>query len=210
MADLTWRINRIRAEAPIYLFFDWAGANVLRQPHPHQIRCPFVLYHAHGDQSASARIYPGTNTMFCFTEYKSRDLIDCVSEHFSLSLPEAVRYIEQRCGWSSTSVEKVAALVVQASQPSRPVRIRPTPSIVEQRVAEAVQKILPYLTLQERVSFSDLVTYIWDCYHEQGLDSGDVEAQVDWERNSLALLHRELTLLFQLREPVGETDAKPG
>ena len=68
--------------------FDVVGLPHLRGDQPQQVHCPM-----HDDARKSARIYPETNTMFCFAESKAWDPVAAVAEREGLSMGEAARLI---------------------------------------------------------------------------------------------------------------------
>ena len=70
--------------------FDVLGQGHLKSNRPVQIHCPM-----HTDRNKSARVYPDTNTLHCFTESKSWDVVAAVAELEGVSMFEAAKLITE-------------------------------------------------------------------------------------------------------------------
>lgn len=60
---------------------------------PQQLRCPFAENHERGDIRKSARYYPSSNRVFCFTENKSWRPTDYVAQKRRITQLEAAKWI---------------------------------------------------------------------------------------------------------------------
>lgn len=66
-----------------------------------QIRCPF---HKGGQElGPSARVYPDTQSMYCFTEHKSWNPVAVLAAHYEISYAEALRRIGEKHGAFTSS-----------------------------------------------------------------------------------------------------------
>jgi len=75
------------------------GVNVDSQEISFQINCPF-----HGsDKNPSARVYPETNSMYCFTCKCTYDPVGVYAAHFEITRGEAFSVLAKRYGIKSSS-----------------------------------------------------------------------------------------------------------
>ena len=83
--------ERIAAANDLVDIFELAGYPL--QASPLKIHCPF-----HSDRRRSARLYPATNSMFCFTESRSWDAVAFVADREGVGMVEAAQIIEAGAG----------------------------------------------------------------------------------------------------------------
>ena len=80
--------DRIAAANDLVDIFDLSGYP--HQDTPLKIHCPF-----HDDSRRSARLYPATNSLFCFTESKTWDAVAFVADREGVTMAEACGIIEK-------------------------------------------------------------------------------------------------------------------
>lgn len=86
-------IESILEQLTIYPVLQAYGVEFYGGGLPEQIHCPF-----HGtDVNKSARVYPETNSVYCFTCDKSWDVIHFIQDKEELTFPETLRLI--RATW---------------------------------------------------------------------------------------------------------------
>jgi DNA primase len=82
-------IEAILEQLSIYPVLQYYGVDFYGGGLPEQIHCPF-----HGaDINRSARVYPETDSVYCFTCDKSWDVINFVKDQEELSVAETIRFI---------------------------------------------------------------------------------------------------------------------
>ena len=197
MSKIAWRIERIVAGVSIYEFFVWIGRPLERRDKPHQIRCPFPFGHARGDMNPSARVFPETNKIYCFTEAKGWDVIDAVGQYFGLSMRESIRFIEHKMRWQRTAEEKIARQVKSAKRGEK-VRRRRVGTSSEDAVMEAVEKLRKLLPKKIFEELGDVIVYVWDVYEKGDLGKGTMEVQVEWSEWAKALLKQRVRMLVEV------------
>ena len=197
MGDAMWRIERIVNGVSIFEFFDWIGRSLERRERPFQIRCPFPFGHARGDMNPSARVFPETNKIYCYTEAKGWDVIDAVGQYFGLSMRESIRYIERKMGWQKTVGEKIHRQVRSAKQGEK-VKRRRVGTSSEDSVLEAVEKLRKLLPKEIFKELGDVIVYIWDVYEKGDIRKGTVKEQVEWSEWAKALLKQRVRMLVEV------------
>ena len=83
--------ERISAANDLVSIFDVLG--IAETDGPSKIHCPF-----HSDRRRSARVYPATNSLHCFTESRSWDVVAVVADQNGVGMLEAVEIIEAGAG----------------------------------------------------------------------------------------------------------------
>lgn len=90
------RADRIRAEIPLVGVLASYGYRVQRYGEEQQFSCDL---HGDGrDSKPSARVYPDTNTFYCWGCQRSRDAIELTKEKEGLDFSAACRALEERHG----------------------------------------------------------------------------------------------------------------
>lgn len=98
--DLQDLVSAINGVAKISDLLEEHGTKLRTPAHEEQIHCPF-----HGaDRSPSARHYPDTNSIHCFTCKKSWDPVRFVMEKRGLRFKEALDLLGRRYGVSTDTV----------------------------------------------------------------------------------------------------------
>lgn len=89
------RLNRIRDEVDILVLLENFGFRVRsNMDREQQFSC-----HLHGsgqDNKPSARVYPDTQSWYCWACQKTRDAISTVREVENLTFPEALKWLESK------------------------------------------------------------------------------------------------------------------
>ncbi len=89
MSDLHERIQAANEMVSIYDLIE----DVSSQAEPKQIHCPI-----HDDSRKSARVFPDSNSVYCWTCSRAYDPVAIISEEEGISLTAACRYIEDNAG----------------------------------------------------------------------------------------------------------------
>ncbi|HDY68676.1 MAG TPA: hypothetical protein ENH85_12925 [Candidatus Scalindua sp.] len=205
--SLVWRIDRIVDNVSIYDFFVWIGRPIQPRSRPHQISCPFKFGHAHGDMHPSARIFPDSNKIHCFTEAKSRDIIDAVSEYYGITLLQAVTYIERKKGWKLRIQDKISRQIRKAKIKKREKKYIRDGNIPEENILELVVKIRSRLTKNQFKIMEGVVIYLWDIYDGEQIRKASFKKQVEWERWAKGHLKLQLQVVkdvAQFKNPTVE------
>lgn len=192
--DFSWRIERIVSQVSVYNFLDWIGEPTIPDDRPHQIRCPFTTAHAHADMNPSARVYPDSGKLHCFTEAKTRDIIDAVSDYYGLDLPHAVAFVEQKMGWEVSPVTKLR----QALAASRTTNRKPKP-LCEESILELMEKLRKILSSANYQELSPIFIWIWDVFESDRVRVESLEKQVEWEKWAKAVIGRQLGVIRDVR-----------
>lgn len=184
--EMVWRIERIVTGVSIYEFFVWIQRPLERMDRAHQIHCPFTFAHSHGDIHPSARVFPDSNKIYCYTEAKGWDIIDAVGEYFGLSMVKAIEYIEKKKGWDRKIESKIVRQIKSAKRGKR--KIHRKGNSAEDRILELVGKLRGMLSEDAFEFLGDVVVYVWDIYEQLLLRKASLEDQVEWELWAEALL----------------------
>lgn len=199
MDDMAWRITRIVENVSIYEFFTWIKEPVTPSDHPHQIHCPFYLDHAHADLNRSARIFPEDDRIYCFTESKSRDILDCVRDHFGLSLPQAIRFIEQKLNLKPDLTRKLKQQLSSALHP-KPKSTRKAPlHLPEQNILNLTRNLRKLTDIPGSQILQDMLDFIWAEYDLYYLHQASLKSQIQWELQSKSLLRYALRNMRTLK-----------
>jgi DNA primase len=90
------RIENIKEQVHITQVLAHYGINVRTMNREFQYPCPL---HGDGqDNSYSARMYPDSNSTYCFACHKDRDVVEWVRDQEGLSFGKALSYIERSFG----------------------------------------------------------------------------------------------------------------
>jgi len=99
---MTWeehnkeRVANIKAQVPIDAVLDRYGVKILTKEREFQYPCPL---HGDGqDNSYSARMYPDTQSTYCFACHKARDVVGWVCDAEGLPFGKALTWIERTFG----------------------------------------------------------------------------------------------------------------
>jgi len=84
--------ERIQAANEMVSIYDLIE-DVSSQSEPKQIHCPI-----HEDTRKSARVFPDSNSVYCWTCSRAYDPVAIISEEEGISLQAACRYIEDNAG----------------------------------------------------------------------------------------------------------------
>lgn len=185
------RIERIKQEVSIYEFFKWIGATVEHQERPHQIRCPFIGAHPRGDINPSARLFPEDNSIHCFVEARSWDIIDAVRTFYGMGLTMAVGWIEEKMG-----LDPIVPPKPVVKQP-RKKRRKPTPA--EINITTLIAKVRAKVPESEREELENVVVYIWEEYEKQ-CRGKTLDEQVKWELWAKDLVKEVVRNILAVRE----------
>lgn len=90
------RADRIKEKIPILSVLSAYNYDVHGRDHQQQFRCD--LHGDGNDNAPSARVYPETNTWFCFACGKVRDTIATVMEKEGLEFNQACKALELKYG----------------------------------------------------------------------------------------------------------------
>lgn len=94
-------IEDIKLVISIYSVLDLYGIKYGARGMQETIACPF-----HSEEKPSARIYPDANKLHCFGACaRSFDVVDTVMMKEGLSLPEAMRFLEEKFNIEGLRVE---------------------------------------------------------------------------------------------------------
>lgn len=99
------RADNIRENVPIATFLASLGYEVRTDLDLREQQFPCDLHGDGFDNKPSARIYPDTNSWFCFACNKVRDAIRTVQDREGVGFHEACRAIERRFGLRAPSME---------------------------------------------------------------------------------------------------------
>ena len=181
--SLQAHIDRIKEEIPIEQLLHDLGYDV--RPgggfREQQFSCDL---HGDGiDNKPSARMYPDSNSWYCFACSKARDAIDTVSEKLGLTLAQAIRWLEKEYN-----------LPVLPWDDERPEEPKPTlradmeALADDERTFEQVKKHLAsrldYLT-QDRDASVRTVARFWEAY--DGVLYKHDQEQIDEDKARKAL-----------------------
>lgn len=196
--DLHWRIHRIR-QVPIENFLNWIKHPYHKQDRAYQISCPFILNHAGGeDRNPSARVYPDRNTIHCFAEGRSRDILDCIQEWYVLTLPRAVKFAERRLGLDKITPVEVQGQLETARTP-KCTRIPLSPA--ECTIIDIVKRTRQKLSTKEKEATEPVFSYIWSEFDQIDRSAPEHGAdEVGWERWAKALIIMHLKLVKSMRQ----------
>ncbi len=89
MSDIHERIQAANGMVSIYDLIE----EVSSQSEPRQIHCPI-----HDDARKSARVFPDSNSVYCWTCSSAYDPVAIVAEQEGISLTAACRFIEDNAG----------------------------------------------------------------------------------------------------------------
>lgn len=92
------RADRIRADVPIAQIMSDLGYAVYPDYGDREQQYSCDLHGDGNDGTPSARLYPATQSTYCFACGKSRDAIRVVMEKMGKSFPDALAYVESRYG----------------------------------------------------------------------------------------------------------------
>lgn len=100
MSDIHERIQAANEMVSIYDLIE----DVSSQSEPRQIHCP-----VHNDTRKSARVFPDSNSVYCWTCARAYDPVALVSEQESIGLTAACRFIEDNAGVRWQRIEERVA-----------------------------------------------------------------------------------------------------
>lgn len=144
------RVANIRQHVTIFELFEKMGVDVT--PETQQMRCPF-----HADRNPSARVYAEQNKIYCFTCQKSWDVIEAAIDHYHLSFPDAVVWLEQEFGVPGGTTGLVGTVRTQLASRVSP-DIRTVADSVEQ-VLKGSRKALGFERYTRCLQALDLTVY---------------------------------------------------
>jgi hypothetical protein len=155
------RAERIRKEIPILEVLDSYGYPLQTDTETHEQQFPCDLHGDGHDGRFSARVYPDTNTWYCWACDKFRDAINTLQEKEELNFSQACYQLEERFGlphptsWVSSDPPK------KPLSPAEVVRVDMAPTYEEEETQ--TQRLLLYLT-KERVLSLALCTQLWGAF----------------------------------------------
>lgn len=168
------RADRIKARVPLLDVLSGYGYEVKTYNREQQFRCDL---HGGSDNAPSARVYPETETWFCFACGKSRDVISTVMEKEGLEFSQACRAIELKYGMEVWQYEEKQDAFDRASQ-------RAKPSLDESQLLERqVKRLLLEKTKARALSLEETLKY-WEACN---MLSGAEGKSSQWERVFLAI-----------------------
>ncbi len=131
VSEIAERIHAANAMVSIYDLIE----EVSSQTEPRQIHCPI-----HTDARKSARVFPDSNSVYCWTCARAYDPVAIVSEQEGIGVTAACRYIEDNAGVRWVRIEERAGqdfwdLLVRAEADPEDVRAWRRQEIVAYRWA---------------------------------------------------------------------------
>lgn len=147
---LELRVEAIRQHVTIFELFEKMGVDVT--PETQQMRCPF-----HADRNPSARVYAEQNKIYCFTCQKSWDVIEAAIDHYHLSFPDAVIWLEQEFAVPGGTSGLVGTIRTQLASRVAP-DIRQVADSVEQ-VLKSTRKTMGFTRYAKCLQALDLTVY---------------------------------------------------
>jgi len=90
------RSDRIKSHVPIERLLSQYGYDVSELDAEQQFRCD--LHGDGSDNAPSARVYPSTNSWYCFACGRARDVISTVMEKEGVEYKKACRLLEEKYG----------------------------------------------------------------------------------------------------------------
>lgn len=96
MSDMDVRISRVKDQISIVeLFLHLGLGDRVERSGEHQINCPFEDEHVSADRNKSARVYPHTNTMYCWTCTWGGDIVAFIQRYNKLgNMGDAIEWLE--------------------------------------------------------------------------------------------------------------------
>lgn len=92
------RVENIKGQVPMQDVLDYYGVRIRTREREFQFPCPL---HGDGqDNSYSARMYPESDSTYCFACHKDRDVVEWVRDAEGLSFGKALSFIERSFGVS--------------------------------------------------------------------------------------------------------------
>lgn len=93
------RVENLKDQVHITDILDYYGIKTYTKNREFQFPCPL---HGDGqDNSFSARMYPDSNSTYCFACHQSRDVVQWVRDYENLSFGKALSFIERTFGVSN-------------------------------------------------------------------------------------------------------------
>lgn len=176
-----------------------------RSGRPEQIRCPFLAHHMNGDQNPSARIFPESNKIHCFTASCSYDIVDAVQERFELSFIKAIEFIEKKKGFTNETQSEVKSKLQKLvgdlnKRTSDRKRQRKTKNlgVVEKNLVLIFDKLKVTLTPDNFQKLSPIRVELWEEYEREEVEKFSVGDQVRWIEYAKGRIRRELKLIKEV------------
>jgi len=90
------RVDNIKSQVPVTDILDYYGVSVRTKNREFQFPCPL---HGDGqDNSYSARMYPDSDSTYCFACHQDRDVVQWVIDAEGLTFGKALSFIERSFG----------------------------------------------------------------------------------------------------------------
>jgi hypothetical protein len=152
------RADRIKEKVPLLGVLIGYGYGVANYQREQQFRCD--LHGDGSDNAPSARLYPETNSWYCFACGKSRDVISTVMEKEGLEFKDACKALELKYG-----------LPVWKEAPKKDVFEEDVASEASFEIDKMIFKRLDEATKSRGLSLDDSLKF-WEVYHLlKGLDT---------------------------------------
>lgn len=160
------RADRIKEKVSLLEVLSAYGYDVRGWQREQQFKCD--LHGDGSDNAPSARVYPETDTWFCFACGKSRDVISTVMEKEGLEFSSACRALEKKYGLEEWTYTPKKDIFEEVSVP--------TASDLE-RLQKRIRNKLEEMT-RSRVDYESTLKY-WEAYNMLATIEG---TEVQWER----------------------------
>ena len=156
------RIERIKQDIPIVEVLRDYGYLVRVDSGLREQQFPCNLHGDGHDGKPSARVYPGSNSFYCFACDRTRDAIALVRERDGIGFKEAIQLLEQKYGlpplpWEDDEgfqQEQTASFSSQIDQ-----SINPTKTFEDAR--KGVVSLLDMLTVDRTLPMDDILPF-WE------------------------------------------------
>ena len=161
------RAERIKKEISIESVLQDYGYGVYEGGGEQQFRCD--LHGDGSDNAPSARVYPQTNSWYCFACGKSRDAISTVSEKEGLSFNASCSKLEKKYGLEQWVFEKKKDVYAERKKDYSEI----------EAFAKRVHKLLESKTKSREIEISKAIK-LWEAY--DFLSSLDFQSLEQWQK----------------------------
>lgn len=187
--------DRIRAEVPITQVLMHYGYRVRENEREQQFQCD--LHGSGRDNKPSARVYPDSNSWYCFGCDKTRDAIETVRAKEGVKFWEAVKLLEQAYGLAPLPIDYGADDRPRATQVVDAALLDPTQTFTH--LVGRVRSALAACTINKSAPMEQVLR-LWEKFDEVAYQ---VEVKVWSEERGRVLLHGLLGRINEIQRGAG-------